>query len=174
MTHGFAPWRFDYFLLYLPRRQINREIKDDAVHFLFAFVSLCLSDGSVAGEGQKSRRAAWRWQESCRRRFLHPDKAPEWSRWGVRGRWQHRRGFPAGFQTTLKFSPKVSGFPADLRSYLFTCILQKSWQQCLSSLLAEVKSLLALIWLLDKRDQRWLLPPCFLLVGWHKANLWTK
>lgn len=178
MTHGFAPWQFDYFLLYLPRRQINREIKDDAVNFLFAFVSLCLSDGSVAGVcvggGQKSRRAAWRWQESCRRCFLHPDKAPEWSRWGVSGRWQYRRGFPAGVFRQPQNLSKSSGFPAELRSSLFTCSSQKSWQQCPSSLLAEVKSLLALIWLLDKRDQRRLLPPCSLLVGWRKANLWTK
>lgn len=45
------------FLLYLPRRQINQEIKEDAVNFLLAFVSLSEQQSAtqkIAGEGQNT------------------------------------------------------------------------------------------------------------------------
>lgn len=51
------PDGFIIFCLYLPRRQINQEIKDDAVHFLLAFVSLSERQPAtlkIAREGQNT------------------------------------------------------------------------------------------------------------------------
>lgn len=114
MTHGFAPWQFDYFLLYLPRRQINREIKDDAVNFLFAFVSLCLSDGSVAGVCVGGVRKAGE--------LPGGDKNPAGDAFCILIRLQSEAGggwvgggntggdFQRGFSGNLKISPKVLDF----------------------------------------------------------------
>lgn len=79
------PYDFYCFLLYLPRRQINQEIKYDAVHFLFAFCVFVWATVCNCRGGQNTGERPCQWQKSLKRCFLNPDKAPGQSRWGCVG-----------------------------------------------------------------------------------------
>lgn len=104
--------RFYYYLLYLPTRQIHHKI---SVHFQFSVMSFSDWQPAVRG-GSAHRRAAFRWQQSYTRCFLHPEKAVEHSRCG---RWVVP--VPGGIQTSWESFQKpadLNGFPAVLWSYV--------------------------------------------------------
>lgn len=80
-------------------------------------MSLSLTDSLRLGGGSAHRRAAFRWQQSYTRCFLHPEKALGHSRCSV---WVVP--IPGGIQTSCESFQKpadLKGFPAVLWSYVF-------------------------------------------------------